>query len=135
MFNQHHVALARLWVHLRRLLVSIAIAGGLVLAALGAGIMGYHWIAKLSWIDSVHNAAMILAGMGPVDDLNTSVAKLFASAYALFSGLVFVVAMGLVLAPILHGMLHKFRLDDLDHESPVSGSITPSAGSQIITGA
>ncbi len=75
------------------------------------GMAGYHWIAGLSWIDSLLNAAMILGGMGPVDEMTTVAAKIFASFYALFSGLVFVGAAGVLLSPLFHRLLHAFHLD------------------------
>lgn len=86
------------------------------------GVSGYHWIAGLAWVDSLLNASMILGGMGPVDVLTTVPAKLFASAYALFSGLVLVGATGLVLGPVLHRILHKLHLDDLDELADKSDS-------------
>lgn len=78
--------------------------------ALAVGVLGYHWTTGMDWIDAFLNASMILTGMGPVNPLTTVSAKLFASFYALFSGLVFVTVMGLVIAPIFHRMLHKFHL-------------------------
>ena len=81
--------------------------------------VGYHQIAGLAWIDSFQNAAMILAGMGPVDQMTTTSAKLFAGLYAIFSGLVFLTIMGIVLAPILHRVMHRFHLADEDvNEKP-----------------
>jgi hypothetical protein len=88
------------------------IAGVIVLVALAIGIMGYHWFARFTWLDSLLNASMILTGMGPVGELNGTVAKLWASAYALFSGLIFVTSMGIVGAPVVHRLLHKFHLED-----------------------
>ena len=81
--------------------------------ALLIGVTGYYWIAHLSFIDSILEASMILGGMGPVnaDKLNTDLSKLFAAAYALFSGLIFIGVMGVVLSPIMHRVLHKFHLD------------------------
>jgi hypothetical protein len=76
------------------------------------GILGYHLTENLGWLDSLLNASMILGGMGPVDTLKTSGGKLFASFYALFSGVVFLITMSVVLAPILHRFLHKFHLDE-----------------------
>ena len=73
--------------------------------------MGYHLIAKLNWVDSLLNASMILAGMGPVNTLDTDAAKIFASAYALFSGLVLVSATGIILTPMFHRVLHRFHLE------------------------
>lgn len=79
--------------------------------ALGAGVLGYHVIAGLTWVDSLLNASMILGGMGPVDPLQTSGAKVFASFYALFSGLVFIGVLGLLLAPFIHRVMHKLHMD------------------------
>jgi hypothetical protein len=89
---------------------SFGMSLAMIAVALGMGIGGYHWIAGLGWIDSVLNAAMILGGMGPVDRLETTGAKLFAAAYAIFSGLVFISVMGVVLAPVMHRIIHKFHL-------------------------
>ena len=75
---------------------------------------GYHWIAGFDWIDSLLEASMILGGMGPVNPLTTTGAKIFASGYALFSGLVFIAVMGIVLAPITHRILHEFHADEED---------------------
>jgi hypothetical protein len=82
----------------------------LVFISWGIGILGYHVFEGFSWIDSTLNAAMILGGMGPVDTLHTDTGKLFASFYALFSGIVFLVAVGVLIAPILHRLLHQFHL-------------------------
>ncbi|WP_287243247.1 MULTISPECIES: hypothetical protein [unclassified Okeania] len=74
------------------------------------GIIGYHWVAGLSWIDSLVEASMILSGMGPISPLSTTSAKVFASVYALFSGLVFVIAMGILLSPLVYSLLSQFRV-------------------------
>ena len=79
--------------------------------ALGIGVFGYHFIAHLRWVDSLLNASMILGGMGPVDPLQTNAAKLFASFYALFSGLAFVGIASLLIAPFVHRLLHRFHLE------------------------
>ena len=79
--------------------------------ALGIGVLGYHCIAKLSWIDSLLNASMILGGMGPVDSLRSDAAKIFASFYALFSGLAFVGIASLMIAPFAPRLLQKFHLE------------------------
>ena len=76
---------------------------------LGIGILGYRYLAHLAWIDSLLNASMILGGMGPVDPLPTTAAKLFASFYALFAGLVFVGVVGVMAAPFIHRLLHRFH--------------------------
>jgi hypothetical protein len=84
----------------------------LVGAALGMGVLGYHFLAGLPWIDALVNASMILGGMGPVDRVETQVGKLFASFYALFSGLLFIGAASLVLAPFVHRIMHKLHFDE-----------------------
>ncbi len=86
----------------------------IVVVWLAAGVAGYHWIAGLAWVDATLNAAMILGGMGPVDTLRSDGAKLFAALYALSSGVLFLGASGLLLAPMLHRILHKFHLDETD---------------------
>jgi hypothetical protein len=75
------------------------------------GILGYHFLEKLSWIDSLVNAAMILGGMGPVNELHTNLGKLFAAFYALYSGIVFLVVVAVILAPLYHRFLHRFHLE------------------------
>jgi hypothetical protein len=89
-------------------LLMVAIVG----AALMMGVLGYHYVARLPWIDALLNASMILTGMGPVATLTDTPSKLFASAYALFSGVVFLSSMGIVLSPVFHRILHRFHLDD-----------------------
>ena len=88
----------------------IYVAGGVVIA-LSIGIAGYHWLGQMSWIDALLNASMILGGMGPVNPITTVPAKLFASFYALFSGLFVIAASGVLLAPFLHRLLHRFHLE------------------------
>ena len=100
----------------RRMLLYAAVALTLVLGSLGVGAIGYHGIAGLSWIDSVYNASMILTGMGPVDPMRTAAAKLFASAYAIFSGVAFLSIVGVLVAPIVHRSLHRFHLGMDDEE-------------------
>jgi hypothetical protein len=80
--------------------------------ALGVGVVGYHTLGELEWLDALLNASMILGGMGPVDPLKKPVAKLFASGYALFSGLVFISVASLLIAPFAHRLLHRFHLDE-----------------------
>ena len=82
-----------------------------VAIALFAGILGYHCFEGLSWLDSLLNASMILGGMGPVDTLHTSASKIFASCYALFSGIVFIASAGILIALIFHRFLHYFHAD------------------------
>ena len=94
-----------------RLAKSLIEAGCLVALALGGGMLGYHVLEGLPWLDAFLNSAMILGGMGPVNVLQTDAGKLFAGMYALFSGLVFLVVVGLVFAPLAHRLLHLFHFD------------------------
>jgi hypothetical protein len=98
--------------------VGLNILASLVLigAALGAGMVGYHVIEKLSWLDAFLNSAMLLGGMGPVDAMHTDAGKLFAGIYALVCGLVFVLASGVVLAPVFHRVLHALHVSDDDKD-------------------
>jgi hypothetical protein len=98
----------------RRVAMSVLMAAALILFALSIGILGYRYFAGYDWVDAILEASMILGGMGPANTLPNADAKLFASAYALFSGLVFIAIMGIVLAPITHRMLHKFHIDEDD---------------------
>ena len=88
----------------------------LISGALGIGVIGYHSFENLPWIDSLLNASMILGGMGPVDPVKTVEGKLFASFYALFSGIIFLVAAGVIIAPLFHRFLHKFHLTNDDKQ-------------------
>ncbi|HSX58013.1 MAG TPA: hypothetical protein VLE47_01940 [Candidatus Saccharimonadales bacterium] len=97
-----------------RLFRYFAFALLLVIFSLFIGILGYHVFENLSWTDSLLNASMILGGMGPVNALQTESGKIFASFYALYSGIVFLVIAGLIFAPILHRFLHKFHLEEGD---------------------
>ena len=96
---------------LRRMARFAALATSIILVSLGIGILGYHYLEGLSWIDSLLNASMILGGMGPVAPLQTTAGKLFASFYALFSGMVFLVAVGVLIAPVFHRFLHHFHIE------------------------
>jgi hypothetical protein len=103
-----------------RLARNVLYALCIVLASWGAGIVGYHALERLSWIDSTLNAAMILGGMGPVNPVRTFGGKLFASFYALYSGMVFLFVVGMIFGPFAHRLLHKFHLE-LDEEVATSG--------------
>ncbi len=98
-------------IFVRRVLRSFYVAAALIALALGAGVLGYHLLEGLHWIDAILNASMILGGMGPVAELHTTAGKLFASAYALFSGIAFITTSGILLAPFLHRFLHRFHLE------------------------
>ena len=84
----------------------------LALLTLAIGMAIYHWVEGLGWPDAFLNSAMLLGGMGPVDKLTTTAGKWLAGAYALFAGLVFIVLAGVMLAPVMHGVLHHFHLEN-----------------------
>ncbi len=93
-----------------RLLTNL-LAGLLILAFfLGIGVLGYHATCGFSWLDSLLNASMILSGMGPTNIIPTDAGKWFASCYALVSGVVFISTIGIVLAPVVHRVFHRFHL-------------------------
>ena len=98
----------------RRVVWSIALSAAIAVIALLLGVLGYHEIASLPWIDALHNASMILGGMGPVAEMKSDAAKLFSSAYALFCGLVFISVVAVTMAPVLHRILHRFHIDEMD---------------------
>ncbi len=116
MFEHKHEKIAPVHVFLKRMTIYIGIVILLILAVLSIGIAGYHWLAGLNWIDSLLNASMILSGMGPVGMLNNTASKIFASFYALFSGLVFIAIMGVLFMPVFHRMLHTFHMEDEDFD-------------------
>jgi hypothetical protein len=84
-------------------------------------VLGYLFVGRLPWIDALLNASMILTGMGPVDPMQTIGAKLFASFYALFSGIVFITTAGVILSPMVHRILHAFHVEPKDSSSKTGG--------------
>ena len=84
----------------------------ILILGVGTGTVGYREVAGLTWVDAFLNASMILSGMGPVDRMETSAAKLFAAFYALFSGLAFIGLSGIVLAPWVHRLFHWIHLEE-----------------------
>jgi hypothetical protein len=95
----------------KRLLVHLSVAVGLLLVSLGVGMIGYYYFERLHWLDGFLNSAMLLGGMGPVNNPATPGGKLFAGLYALYAGLVFIVSAGLVFTPVVHRVLHTFHWD------------------------
>lgn len=82
-----------------------------ILVALGIGMLGYRRFEEMAWVDAFVNAAMILSGMGPMGVLKTTGGKIFAGFYALFSGLMFILTLGFILAPVVHRFFLKIHLD------------------------
>lgn len=95
----------------QRMLYYGMITAVLILISLAIGILGYHYFESLSWVDSLLNASMILGGMGPVDALKTDSGKIFASFYALYSGIILLASVGILAAPLFHRVLHRFHLE------------------------
>jgi hypothetical protein len=98
-----------------RLSLYFIIALLLVLFSAMLGCLGYHFLAHLSWIDAFYNACMILTGMGPVAEMQTGIAKIFSSFFALYSGIAFLSTIVIFLAPIIHRLMHIFHLGELDN--------------------
>ncbi len=96
---------------LRRMLWNVLLASFILSICLLIGIIGYHFWGPMSWIDALHNASMILSGMGPVVEIKTNIGKIFSSFYALFSGVAFITNIGILIAPIAHRFFHKLHLE------------------------
>lgn len=111
MFEHHKQPLASPSVFAQRILRFSLFSGGIILFSLGIGIVGYHSLESLSWIDSLLNASMILGGMGPVNTLQTNAGKIFASFYALYSGIVLLASVGVLITPIFHRFMHRFHIE------------------------
>jgi hypothetical protein len=111
-FENKGQPMASPWRFTHRLLLHLLVSASIVIFALAVGVLGYHFIARFTWVDALLDASMILAGMGPVGTLTSDGAKVFASAYALFSGLVFIGITAILFAPVVHRVLHAFHIDD-----------------------
>jgi len=112
--EQRRHQLAPRGVFLRRMLYAVMLWLGITVVGLIIGMAGYAYFENMSLPDAYVNAAMILSGMGPVNELKSSGGKIFAGTYAIFSGLVIIIATGFVLAPIFHRVLHHFHVDEKD---------------------
>ena len=96
----------------KRQILFFCYAFSLLIFSLTIGVLGYKYIAHLNWIDALLNASMLLGGMGPVDPLNSDAAKLFASFYAIYSGLIAIASFSLLAAPLFHRIFHHFHLTE-----------------------
>jgi len=118
-FERRHEPLAPPAYYRRRLLKSSLLAGGVIGVSLAIGILGYHYFGGIeSWVDCLYSASMILGGMGPVADLKTNGGKVFASFYALYSGVALLTSVGVLIAPALHRALHRFHIETGEYEAP-----------------
>jgi hypothetical protein len=95
----------------RRVLAGVGIGTVVILISLAVGMEGYHGFEQLGWLDAFENAAMILSGMGPIHQPQTTGGKLFAGIYALYSGLAVILIAGIIFGPIVHRFLHRFHLE------------------------
>lgn len=118
-FESRHEPLAPVHVFRRRLIHSAGIMLALIAISLLIGMAGYHQFARIeSWVDCLYNAAMILGGMGPVAEMPDDRAKIFASVYAIYSGVVLLASVGVLISPVLHRILHRFHIEtDEDSKS------------------
>ncbi|MGZ5493926.1 MAG: hypothetical protein ACXW3E_10810 [Thermoanaerobaculia bacterium] len=105
---------------LRRAALHVIVAFVAIAIADAIGVLGYHYLGHLPWIDAFLNASMILSAMGPVDHVTTTSAKIFSALYALFSGIYLIAVMGIVLAPWAHRIMHKIHMD-FDEPTSASG--------------
>ena len=112
MYEHKTHPLASITVYYFRILRNLIIGLVILTVCLAIGILGYHYTAQIGWLDSLHNASMILSGMGPVITIGTKAGKLFSSFYALFSGVVFITNISFILAPAVHRFFHKLHLDE-----------------------
>ena len=110
-YEHRRQPLASRRLYVRRLLRGLLIASIILAACLLIGILGYDYLADAAWLDALHNASMILSGMGPVIEIKTVAGKWFSSFYALFSGIIFITNIGVVLGPVIHRLFHRLHLD------------------------
>jgi len=115
-FERKHERLLSRRQFAKRMALALSFAAVILTFALVLGTFGYHWVARFEWIDAFLNASMILTGMGPVGEIKTTAGKLFASFYALFSGMIFITVVAVTLTPLLHRLLHKFHIDEADFD-------------------
>jgi len=117
MFERRHEPLVPRHIFVRRVARYTLLSVGMIGLSLAIGVLGYHYLEGLSWLDALLNASMLLGGMGPVDELHTTAGKIFASFYALFAGMILLVAAGVLISPVVHRFLHRFNLE-LDEDHP-----------------
>ena len=111
LFENKRQPLANRHVYRRRIMKCLALGIGILFICLMIGVLGYHFTSDIPWLDSLHNASMILSGMGPVVEIKTVSGKWFSSFYALFSGVVFITNIGIILAPAIHRFFHRLHVE------------------------
>jgi hypothetical protein len=112
MYEHKNQALAPVHVFKKRIFKNVFYVLLFIIAIWSIGILGYHFIANIPWIDALHNAAMILSGMGPVVVIENTAGKIFSSLFAIFSGIAFVTSVGFILAPMVHRLFHSLNIEE-----------------------
>ena len=110
-YEHRHEGLLPIKKFLRRVGRHVVLAAGIIAGSLLIGVVGYRWLEGWRWVDCVLEASMILGGMGPVHEIKTDAGKIFASVYALYSGVTLLTTIGVLFAPIFHRFLHRFHLE------------------------
>jgi len=112
-YEQKNEPLASRKVFVKRVYTNIRLAAFFLSICLLMGVLGYKYLGPMDWIDALHNASMILSGMGPVVTIETNAGKLFSSFYALFSGVAFITNIGLLIAPVAHRFFHMLHAKEV----------------------
>jgi len=112
MYENKNEQLAPMSVFYRRMLWNLLVACMLLAVCLSIGILGYHYTDDIAWIDALHNASMILSGMGPVVEIKSNIGKIFSSFYAIFSGVAFITNIGIILTPMAHRLYHRLHVEE-----------------------
>jgi hypothetical protein len=113
MYESRHRPLIPIRSFVQRVMWHLFIGCSIIFLSLLVGMYGYHHFEEMDWINAYENAAMILSGMGPVDNLHTEKGKIFAGTYALFSGIIFLIVIAIFIAPLFHRFFHKFMIKDV----------------------
>lgn len=112
MYESHRHPLASRKVFFYRIFRNLILGFGIIFLSLILGMAGYAYFENMDMVEAYENAAMILSGMGPVSDLKTDAGKIFAGSYALFSGIVFLIVIAIIIAPLAHRFFHRFLIKD-----------------------
>src|SRR5437764_13984397 len=116
MYEHHSIKVLPLPQFIWRLTGHVGLVALLVTLSLGGGMIGYRYLAPMPWVDAFLNSSMLLGGMGPVGELTNDRAKIFAGLYALYAGLIFIVSASIVMAPVVHRVLHVVHAETADDE-------------------